>query len=168
MGSSPAWSPRAPPRTSGKPSAAPWGLWRSTSRPMPAMTCCKGRRPESKRRALNTRTILQRKAARPFANRVGYYFRVPAGVVAAIAPFNDPLAVAAHKIGPALAAGNAVILKPSPATPSSALHLARDLMEAGLPEGRLSVITGQDLEVGQPLVLDPRVRVVSFTGGIET
>ncbi len=101
-------------------------------------------------------------------NRVGYYFRVPAGVVAAIAPFNDPLAVATHKVGPALAAGNAVVLKPSLATPLSALRLARDLMEAGLPEGRLSVITGHDLEVGQTLVTDPRVRVVSFTGGVVT
>jgi glyceraldehyde-3-phosphate dehydrogenase (NADP+) len=99
-------------------------------------------------------------------NRVGYYFRVPAGVVAAIAPFNDPLAVAAHKVGPALAAANAVILKPSLSTPLSALHLARDLTEAGLPEGRLSVITGADREVGETLVTDPRVRVVSFTGGI--
>src|SRR5262249_61960367 len=67
-------------------------------------------------------------------SRVGYYFRVPAGIVAAIAPFNDPLAVAAHKVGPALAAGNAVILKPSLATPLSALRLARDLSHAGLPD----------------------------------
>jgi len=101
-------------------------------------------------------------------NRSGYYFRVPAGVVAAIAPFNDPLAVATHKIGPALAAGNAVILKPSLATPLSALRLARDLSAAGLPEGRLSVITGGDSEVGETLVTDPRVRVVSFTGGVAT
>lgn len=101
-------------------------------------------------------------------NRAGYFFRVPAGIVAAIAPFNDPLAVAAHKIGPALAAGNAAILKPSLATPLSSLRLARDLMQAGLPEGRLSVITGEDVEVGQTLVTDPRVRVVSFTGGVVT
>ena len=101
-------------------------------------------------------------------NRTGYYFRVPAGVVAAITPFNDPLAVAAHKVGPALAAGNAVVLKPSLATPLSALRLVRNLMEAGLPAGRLSVITGPDLEVGQTLVTDPRVRVVSFTGGLAT
>jgi len=99
-------------------------------------------------------------------NRTGYYFRVPAGVVAAIAPFNDPLAVATHKIGPALAAGNAVILKPSLATPLSALRLAGDLMDAGLPQGRLSVITGGDVEVGHTLVTHPRVRVVSFTGGV--
>lgn len=101
-------------------------------------------------------------------NRVGYYFRVPAGVVAAITPFNDPLAVAAHKVGPALAAGNAVVLKPSPATPLSALHLARHLMEAGLPAGRMSVITGSDEEVGGTLVMDPRVRMISFAGGVET
>lgn len=101
-------------------------------------------------------------------NRIGYYFRVPAGVVGAIAPFNDPLAIAIHKVGPALAAGNAVILKPSIATPLSALKLAQDLMDAGLPPGRFSVVTGPGLDVGERLVTDPRVRVVSFTGGIAT
>jgi glyceraldehyde-3-phosphate dehydrogenase (NADP+) len=101
-------------------------------------------------------------------NRVGYYYRVPAGVVAAITPFNDPLAMAAHKAGPALAAGNAVVLKPSSATPLSALHLARDLMEAGLPAGRLNVITGRGRELGDALVSDPHVRVVTFTGGVAT
>jgi glyceraldehyde-3-phosphate dehydrogenase (NADP+) len=101
-------------------------------------------------------------------NRTGYYYRVPAGVVAAITPFNDPLAMAAHKCGPALAAGNAVVLKPSTATPLSALHLARDLMEAGLPAGRLNVVTGRGRELGDALVSDPRVRVVTFTGGVAT
>jgi len=101
-------------------------------------------------------------------NRVGYYYRVPVGVVAAITPFNDPLAVPTHKVGPALAAGNAVVLKPSPVTPLSAFHLARDLMEAGLPAGRLSVVTGPDEEVGGALVRDPRVRLISFGGGVTT
>jgi glyceraldehyde-3-phosphate dehydrogenase (NADP+) len=99
-------------------------------------------------------------------NRVGYWFRIPAGIVGAITSFNDPLAVAAHKVGPALAAGNAVVLKPASATPITALCLARDLMEAGLPPGRLSVIPGYGGEIGKAIVTDPRVRVVTFTGGV--
>jgi len=101
-------------------------------------------------------------------NRIGYYFRFPIGVVGAITPFNDPLAVAAHKVGPALAAGNAVVLKPATATPLSALHLARNLMEAGLPPGRLNIVPGSGETVGEALTSDPRVRALSFTGGIET
>lgn len=101
-------------------------------------------------------------------NRIGYYFRFPVGVVGAITPFNDPLAMAAHKVGPALAGGNAVVLKPASATPLSALHLARELMESGLPPGRLNVVTGRGEELGEALVADPRVRLVTFTGGVET
>jgi glyceraldehyde-3-phosphate dehydrogenase (NADP+) len=99
-------------------------------------------------------------------NRVGYYVRVPVGVIAAITSFNDPLAVAAHKVAPALAAGNAVVLKPASATPLSALRLAEDLSAAGLPAGRLNVVTGSGEAVGAALVADPRVRMVSFTGGV--
>ena len=101
-------------------------------------------------------------------NRVGYYFRFPAGVVAAITPFNDPLAMVAHKAGPAIAAGNAVVLKPSSATPLSALRVAADLLAAGLPSGRLNVVTGSGETLGPALVTDPRVRVVTFTGGVAT
>jgi glyceraldehyde-3-phosphate dehydrogenase (NADP+) len=101
-------------------------------------------------------------------NRVGYYVRRPIGVVAAITPFNDPLAVATHKIGPALAAGNAVVLKPSSATPLSALWLASELMDAGLPAGRLNVVTGRGEVLGPVLAADARVRMLSFTGGVET
>jgi glyceraldehyde-3-phosphate dehydrogenase (NADP+) len=100
-------------------------------------------------------------------NRVGYFFRFPVGIVCAIIPFNDPLALAAHNIGPAVAAGNSIVLKPSILTPLSVLMLADDLMRAGLPEGRLSVITGHGRELGESLVSDPRVRLVSFTGGVE-
>ncbi|HLJ47437.1 MAG TPA: aldehyde dehydrogenase family protein [Bryobacteraceae bacterium] len=100
-------------------------------------------------------------------NRVGYYMRVPAGVIGAIAPFNDPLAVAAHKIGPALAAGNAIVYKSSPLSRAAPEMLGRDLMEAGLPAGRLSVVDGGD-EAGEALVRDARVRVLSFTGGVAT
>jgi glyceraldehyde-3-phosphate dehydrogenase (NADP+) len=101
-------------------------------------------------------------------NRVGYYFRFPVGVVAAITPFNDPLAMVAHKIGPALAVGNAVVLKPASATPLSALRLAEDFAAAGLPAGRLNVVTGSGDETGPALVADPRVRLVTFTGGVAT
>jgi glyceraldehyde-3-phosphate dehydrogenase (NADP+) len=100
-------------------------------------------------------------------NRVGYYFRFPVGVVAAIIPFNDPLALAAHNIGPAIAAGNSIVVKPSVLTPVTVLMLARDMMEAGLPAGRLSVISGHGKELGESLVSDPRVRLVTFTGGVE-
>lgn len=101
-------------------------------------------------------------------NRVGYYYRVPVGVVAAILPFNDPMAVTAHKVGPALAAGNAVVLKPDSKTPFSVLRMARDVMEAGLPPGRLNVVTGHGEDIGDALVSDPRVRLVAFTGGVAT
>ena len=73
-----------------------------------------------------------------------------------------------HKAGPALAAGNAVVLKPASATPLSALWLAEDLGHAGLPAGRLNVVTGRGGEVGRALVTDRRVRLVTFTGGVET
>jgi glyceraldehyde-3-phosphate dehydrogenase (NADP+) len=101
-------------------------------------------------------------------NRVGYFFRFPVGVVGAITPFNDPLAMACHKVGPALAGGNAVVLKPGTATPLPALRLARDLLESGLPPGRLNVVTGRGEELGDAIVTDPRVRLVTFTGGVET
>ena len=101
-------------------------------------------------------------------DRVGYYFRFPVGVVGAITPFNDPLAMACHKVGPALAGGNAVVLKPGTATPLSALRLAQDLMESGLPPGRLNVVTGRGEELGEAIVADPRVRLVTFTGGVDT
>jgi glyceraldehyde-3-phosphate dehydrogenase (NADP+) len=101
-------------------------------------------------------------------NRQGFYMRVPVGVVAAILPFNDPLAVMAHKVGPALAGGNAVVVKPDSRSPLAVLRLAGHLVEAGLPAGRLSVITGDGLIVGAALVKDPRVRMITFTGGVAT
>lgn len=101
-------------------------------------------------------------------HRVGYYVREPLGIIGAITPFNDPLNLVAHKVGPALAAGNAVILKPHTETPLSALMLAEALVDAGVPQGALQVITGLGSEVGETLVTDPRVRMISFTGGLET
>ena len=101
-------------------------------------------------------------------NRIGYYSREPIGIIGAITPFNDPLNLVAHKIGPALASGNAIIVKPDSKTPLSALWLARAIHNAGLPPGILQVITGPGRTVGNVLVTDPRVRMISFTGGLET
>ncbi len=101
-------------------------------------------------------------------NRIGYYSREPIGIIGAITPFNDPLNLVAHKIGPALASGNAIIVKPDSKTPLSALWLARAIHDAGLPPGVLQVITGPGRIVGNILVTDPRVRMISFTGGLET
>jgi glyceraldehyde-3-phosphate dehydrogenase (NADP+) len=96
-------------------------------------------------------------------HRAGYALRVPLGVVAAIVPWQDPLATAALVVAAALAAGNAVVLKPSPAAPFSALRLACDLIEAGLPAGRLSVLTG-DEELETALAADPRTAMLWFAG----
>ncbi len=96
--------------------------------------------------------------------RWGFYERYPIGVVAAISPFNFPLNLAAHKLGPAIAAGCPVILKPASATPLCGLELGRAFLEAGLPEGALSVLPGPGAEIGDALVTDPRVSKVSFTG----
>lgn len=101
-------------------------------------------------------------------NRLGYFSREPLGVIGAITPFNDPLNLVAHKVGPALAAGNAIIVKPHSQTPLSALRLAAVIQEAGAPPGMLQVITGRGREVGNILVADPRVRMISFTGGRAT
>ncbi|MBN1825533.1 MAG: aldehyde dehydrogenase family protein [Candidatus Eisenbacteria bacterium] len=99
--------------------------------------------------------------------RRGYYYRFPIGVVLAITPFNDPLNLVAHKLGPAVAAGNAVILKPATVTPLSAIKLVEALVEAGLPPEAIQLITGVGSRIGEPLVRDDRVRMVSFTGGVE-
>lgn len=100
--------------------------------------------------------------------RLGYFIREPLGIIGAITPFNDPLNLVAHKVGPALAGGNAIIVKPDSKTPLSALRLAEALHEAGLPPGVLQVISGPGREVGDVLVTDPRVRMISFTGGTQT
>jgi len=99
-------------------------------------------------------------------NRKGYYYRFPIGVILAITPFNDPLNLVAHKLGPAFAGGNSVILKPATVTPLSAIKLAESLLEAGLPPQVLQIITGHGVEIGEPLIKDERVQMLSFTGGI--
>jgi succinate-semialdehyde dehydrogenase/glutarate-semialdehyde dehydrogenase len=98
--------------------------------------------------------------------RLGFTLRVPLGVVLAITPFNSPLNTVAHKIAPAFAAGNAVILKPASATPLTACRLAEVLLEAGLPKGFLSVLPGGP-QVADWLIADERVRFFAFTGSTE-
>jgi acyl-CoA reductase-like NAD-dependent aldehyde dehydrogenase len=98
------------------------------------------------------------------AGKLGVMLRVPYGVVGAISPFNFPLNLVAHKLGPAIAAGNAVVLKPAGQTPISALKLAEILVEAGLPEGWLSVVPGPGSEVGNAIVEHELTRALTFTG----
>src|SRR5215211_1607156 len=97
-------------------------------------------------------------------DKIGFTLRQPCGVVVAITPFNYPALLVLHKLAPALAAGNAVVLKPARNTPLTALALAACFVDAGLPEGVLSVLTGPGGTLGDALVGDPRVRKISFTG----
>ncbi|MFV0435343.1 MAG: aldehyde dehydrogenase family protein [Leucobacter sp.] len=97
-------------------------------------------------------------------DKVGFTLRQPVGIVVAITPFNYPALLVLHKVGPALAAGNAVILKPAGSTPLTALQIAQCFVDAGVPEGVISVVTGSGGLLGDALVTDPRVRKISFTG----
>jgi glyceraldehyde-3-phosphate dehydrogenase (NADP+) len=97
-------------------------------------------------------------------DKLGFTMRQPCGVVVAVTPFNYPLLLVAHKVAPALASGNAVILKPAGQTPLTALKLTRILLDAGLPELALQCVTGPGSELGPALCADERVRKVSFTG----
>jgi acyl-CoA reductase-like NAD-dependent aldehyde dehydrogenase len=97
-------------------------------------------------------------------NRLAFTIRVPVGVVVAIAPFNAPLSTVAHKIGPAIAAGNAVVLKPAEKTPLSAINTVQAFHGAGLPGGYLQLVCGPGRDLGDALVGDPRVRFYTFTG----
>ncbi|KGX91783.1 aldehyde dehydrogenase family protein [Pontibacillus marinus] len=100
-------------------------------------------------------------------NRMAYTVREPIGVVAAITPFNFPMNLVAHKVGPAIAAGNPVVLKPAEQTPLSSFFLAELAEEAGLPAGGLNVVTGEGSIVGEALVTDGRINAVTFTGSPE-
>lgn len=100
-------------------------------------------------------------------DKIGFTVRQPVGIVAAITPFNYPALLVNHKIAPALAAGNSVILKPAGTTPLTALALAECFVDAGLPEGVLSVLTGSGKVIGDALSADPRIRKISFTGSTE-
>ncbi len=99
--------------------------------------------------------------------KTGMTIREPIGVIAAITPFNFPLNLSLHKIGPAIAAGNAVVHKPASSTPISALLIARIFDDAGLPKGALNVITGPGGTIGDALTFDPRVAMVTFTGSVD-
>ncbi len=98
-------------------------------------------------------------------NAIAVTFRVPVGVIAAITPFNAPLNLVCHKVGPAFAAGNSTILKPAPQTSLIATALLELLLEAGLPKRAVNMVLG-GVESGQAIVKDERVNVISFTGGL--
>ncbi len=97
-------------------------------------------------------------------NRIGYTIRVPRGVVCAITPFNSPLTTIAHKVAPAIAAGNAVILKPAGYTPLTAALFCEVLLDAGLPPSHLALVTGPGSTVGPALINDQRIGFYTFTG----
>jgi acyl-CoA reductase-like NAD-dependent aldehyde dehydrogenase len=98
------------------------------------------------------------------ANRLAYTIYEPLGVVGAITPFNFPMNLVAHKLGPAIASGNTVVLKPASQTPLSAFFIGELLKKAGLPKGALNIVTGSGRTVGEKIVQDPRVNVITFTG----
>lgn len=106
-------------------------------------------------------------AAKGGEGRFGYTQLKPLGVIVAITPFNFPLNLVAHKLGPAIASGNSVILKPASQTPLTAFMTAKIFEEAGLPKGVLNVVTGQGSLIGDLLVKDHRVNLISFTGSYE-
>ena len=97
-------------------------------------------------------------AAPGAAGKIGFTLRIPCGVVAAITPFNFPLNLVCHKVGPALAAGNAVMIKPASDTPLSALKLVEILLQAGTPNEAIACLTGAGSALGTAICSDPRVR----------
>jgi acyl-CoA reductase-like NAD-dependent aldehyde dehydrogenase len=103
-------------------------------------------------------------ASRFGENRFGYFIREPLGVIGAITPFNFPLNLVAHKLAPAIATGNTVVLKPASATPLSSLILAEILEQAGLPKGVLNVVIGPGSVVGDAITTHPDCRKITFTG----
>ncbi len=131
-------------------------------------------------RAVNTLTLSAEEAKRvlgeevPFEGapgvkgKVGFYRRVPIGVIGCITPFNFPLNLTCHKVGPALAAGNSVVIKPSENTSLTVIKLAEVLIEAGFPPEAVNVLTGYGEEVGDALVRNSKVRMITFTGSVET
>ncbi len=101
------------------------------------------------------------------SNKWGFYQRFPAGPLLAITPFNFPLNLALHKLGPAIAAGNPFILKPASKTPITGIMLGRLLLDAGYPPEAVSVLPGSGADVAEPIALDDRIKVVTFTGSAE-
>jgi glyceraldehyde-3-phosphate dehydrogenase (NADP+) len=111
-----------------------------------------------------TGEVIPLDAAPGGTGKFGFTLRVPCGVVVAVTPFNFPLHLVCHKVGPALAAGNAVVVKPASDTPLCALKLIEILLEAGVPPLAIACLTGSGSQVGDALCSDKRVRKVSFTG----
>ncbi len=103
-------------------------------------------------------------AAAGSEKKLGFYLRFPVGIVGAITPFNFPLNLVAHKVAPAIAAGCSVILKPSSLTPLVSIKLGEILQEAGLMAGGLNIVFGSGDTVGNWIVTDPRIALISFTG----
>ena len=103
----------------------------------------------------------------PVAGGIDMTFREPLGVVGLITPWNFPIAIASWKLGPSLAAGNTVVLKPAELTPLTALELEKIALEAGLPEGVLNVVVGPGRVVGEHMVQHPDVAKIAFTGSTE-
>jgi len=131
-------------------------------------------------RAVNTLTLSAEEAKRVLGEevrfdaapgvkgKVGFFRRVPLGLIGCITPFNFPLNLTCHKVGPALAAGNSVIIKPSENTSLTVIKLAEVLIEAGFPPEAVNVVTGYGEEVGDAIVRHPDVRMITFTGSVET
>ena len=127
-------------------------------------------------RGINTFTIASEEAKRLHGETIpldaiaagegyfGFWMRRPVGVIAGISPFNFPLNLVAHKVAPALAAGNTLVLKPASTTPLTAVKLCQILQEAGLPAGAINLIIGSGGTVGEWLITDPRVDKITFTG----
>jgi acyl-CoA reductase-like NAD-dependent aldehyde dehydrogenase len=127
-------------------------------------------------RAVSTFTIAAEEAKRVHGETIpldavpagegyfGFWLRRPVGVIAAISPFNFPLNLVAHKVAPAIAAGNTVVLKPASTTPITAVKLCEILQAAGLPAGAINLVVGPGSTVGEWLVTDPRVDKITFTG----
>jgi acyl-CoA reductase-like NAD-dependent aldehyde dehydrogenase len=108
--------------------------------------------------------LVPMEAAAGMKNRLGFTVRVPRGVVCCITPFNSPLNTVAHKVGPALAGGNAVVLKPSNLTPLTAVELCRALLDSGLPPSLLALVNGPGERIGRRLLQDQRIAYYAFTG----
>jgi acyl-CoA reductase-like NAD-dependent aldehyde dehydrogenase len=111
--------------------------------------------------------LVPMQAADGVQNRMGFTIRMPRGVICAITPFNSPLNTLAHKVGPALAGGNAVVIKPSNHTPLSAVVLCEALLEAGLPANLLALVHGPGQTIGRQLLADQRIAFYAFTGSTQ-
>jgi succinate-semialdehyde dehydrogenase/glutarate-semialdehyde dehydrogenase len=111
--------------------------------------------------------LVPMQAADGVRDRIGFTVHMPRGVICAITPFNSPLNTLAHKVGPALAGGNAVVIKPSNHSPLSAVALCEALLEAGLPAGLLALVHGPGQTIGRQLLADQRIAFYAFTGSTQ-